>query len=147
VAEADEKYTAPRIKDLARRVVRGNNPDDYAELLAAQASLMDARDGDMRRLEARLRDSSTVLTHEERKFLADFHSGKALPRPAHKPLKPSVIANWHLAGEFQNAALEAKAHGESDWSIEKLIAETYARFGLCKTDAWEVYRLVKASRE
>jgi hypothetical protein len=77
VAKASEKYTAPRIEDLARRAARSENNDDWTELKEANASLMDARDGDMGRLVARLLDTEVILTFEEREFLAVLRGAKA----------------------------------------------------------------------
>jgi hypothetical protein len=123
VAKADEKYTAPRIEDLARRAARSETSDDYDELLAAQASLMDAHDGDMGRLAARLRDSAVVLTLEERQFLADHLAGKIVRgRGAPKQLRVSHKRN--LAKRFLASALEIPGKTTDD-----VIAETHEKFG------------------
>jgi hypothetical protein len=146
-----KKYTTsrtcdccPRLAEIAHRVARLNNPDDAKELFEANASLIDARDGDRRRLKNRLLDKSAVLTFEERQFLADFIAPAAKRRRG-KPVRPSTLARREVAGRALFTALVGKAQWKPGYdTIEKLIAEisSSAQSGLCHTDVWEIYNTI-----
>jgi hypothetical protein len=148
VAKAKKKPTIPRtrgrlrIAEIARRVALHDNLDDRKALVEANASLMEARDGDQRRLESRQSDKSLVLTLEEREFLAALPAAK---RRAHRPERPSTRLKRALAKQVLTTALKAKEQWKPDYTIANLIAAVQAQSGLCRSDAWDVYKLVKAA--
>jgi hypothetical protein len=124
---------------VAKAKTKTTTPDDWKALVEANASLMEARDGDRRRLESRQSDKSVVLTLEEREFLA----APAPKRRAHRPERLSTRLMRELAKQVLNTALRAKAQWQPGYTIANLIDEVQAQSGLCRSDAFKVYKLVK----
>jgi hypothetical protein len=140
---ACEFPSCPRIPELARIAARSGSSDDWKALVEANASLLEAHDGEPGKLVARLRDNAVTLTLEEREFLANSASGK-LVRPPHRPFRPSTKLKRELATKILTTALADKDQWKPNYTIENLIAETQRQSGLNKTEVWEIYKSMKA---
>lgn len=139
MAKAEKKSTtARRIAETAGRVVRYNDPDDWKALQEANASLMEAHDGDRRRLESRQQDN--LLTVEEREFLA----APAAPRRRGRPEYPSTQLKRDLARKILIEAIAARAQWKPGYTVENLIADVQAHCRLNRSYAHQVYKEAEA---
>jgi hypothetical protein len=95
------------MSEIAQKIVRDNDPDDFQEFTAATKSFQDAWDGDTMALRERLKRGE--LTLEECQLAADLLSPGKIVRPAHRPIEERgkdkrklarrVLAEWLWAGE------------------------------------------------
>ncbi len=90
------------------------------------ASVLEAQDGDYRRLERRLRQDAE-LSRAERDFLADFLAGN-IKRPANRPPSKQKALRRELVAKF------LRAHpGPPKAAIEDAITH----YGISRTEVYE----------
>jgi hypothetical protein len=106
----------------------------WDEVVAASASILDARDGDFRRLEERLKNGAT-LTVEERELLAEREHQV---RPRHRPPSLRVANRGEIVEGFLRAAVR-----ESGWTDKQIVSDTMTRFNMGRSAAYAMLKKVK----
>lgn len=123
------------------RHARDMEPDwnrmTLAEVKAVMASIFDARDGDYRRLEQRLRDGAE-LHQEERRLLAERHSRNRTPGRPKIRLDGTHGLKKRALEEFMSIAAR-----ESGWPDKAIVAEARGLYGISRTEAYDALKKVK----
>ena len=107
----------------------------WDEVKAASASILDARDGDFRRLEQRLTNGAT-LTVEERTLLAEREHQV---RPRHRPPSLRVAIKGEIVERFLYAAVR-----ESGWTDKQIVLDAMKQFNMGRSAAYAMLKKVKS---
>lgn len=102
----------------------------FERLVDEAASVLEARDGDDRRLERRLRGDAE-LSRAERDYLADLVAGK-IERPANRPKSKQKAVRFELVVKF------LRAHPGSP---KAAIADAIEHYGISRTEAYEANKV------
>jgi len=98
----------------------------FERLVDEAASVLEAYDGDNRRLERRLR-ADAVLSRAERNFLADLLAGK-IERPAHRPTRKQKAIRSELVAKFLQAY---------PGPMKAAVADAMEHYGISRSEVYE----------